>query len=61
MARASVVRLPLLLFERDMRVRVYSSLFRPGWNSQHGRTMCPDGASSSWKVSVPVGSDLSMS
>jgi hypothetical protein len=49
----------------DINVRVCSSMGEelPAdvENSQQGRTRCPDGATSNWKVSVPGGMALAKS
>ena len=42
----------------ETRVKVFSSRGSSLPNSAHGITMCPDGAISPWKDSVPGGSAL---
>eukprot|EP00974_Lingulodinium_polyedra_P071326 6901951-Lingulodinium_polyedra.AAC.1 len=51
--------LPALV--RETNVRVCSLAVLALWYSQHGSTMWPEGASSNWKTSVPVGTARSMS
>ena len=43
---------------REISVRVWSPLLELEENSQQGSMLCPEGACSSWKVSVPGGRAL---
>ena len=61
--RCGCLRLKLLLRAGglDNKVNERRALSLASWYSQQGRTMCPEGATSSWKVSEPSGSPRSNS